>query len=64
MAPKYSAVELSNAPGCGKAVMSLTEKMLALHKLCLDVSRSEPVGHALSESIVFIKQDVFTQKHT
>lgn len=56
---------LASVPEHKKAVMSLMEKIHVLDKLRSGMSYSA-VSHAfhVNESTMYIKQDVFKQKHT
>lgn len=59
------SIVLASVPEHKKAVMRLMEKIRVLDKLRSGMSYSA-VSHMLSvnESTMYIKQDVFKQKHT
>lgn len=60
MAPKHSAVVLSNVPKCKKAVMCLMKKVCVLYKLHSDLSYNAiGCNFNVSESTIYIKQAVF-----
>ena len=65
MVPRTSAEVLSSVPKCKKAVMCLMKKVCVLHKLHLDLSYNAiGCNFNVSESTIYIKQDVFKQGHT
>ena len=65
VAPKNSAEMVSSVPKCGKAVMCLWKKIRVSEKLHSGMSYSAG-DHEFNvyESIIYIKQGVFKQKHT